>query len=241
MAHKLPDPDGIYCCNVTSCDSCGVPFLGSEFTRRPDYDGTSGWSGARFEAPCGHARYLGNFGRLERTDGVLALLSERAITDRSLGRPVGWPLQKAMIFSEGGTTMWVYHAEYWHRYSRRVGSYFVGASYLCGIEHGQVWAVRVPRSITSVAKALGYITPAAVKHARDRGLEVLRQGEVWLVPTVRAEDWDLLPPTHEVLLTDDWGGRALVHSQHGTLPLPAGVKFRVHLNKSVHGTGQEVD
>lgn len=112
----------------------------------------------------------------------------------------------------------------WRWYSWRYGVAYQARSYLCGREDGQLWAVRVPGTITTVSKALDWITPAAVKDAMSRGKIVVRQGDVYAIQTNRR--WDGvgasdLPDNH----TWDPETRTLRHPEHGTLHLPHHVRF----------------
>lgn len=173
-------------------------------------------------------------GRVPRED-ALKHVSERIISERRLSTSAGW---------DGGHVMdvqgscWVYQNEYWYHYSNRAGDRRVGASYLMGVERQpdgrlQTWGVRIPSHITRVSEAQAYVEPAAVRNARAEGKKVIRQGEVYLVEA-RTNDWGGLPRTH--VLTDEPDGSIILsHGQHERVILPAGSRWRVHLQKSVEG------
>ncbi len=120
----------------------------------------------------------------------------------------------------------VLHAEGWRQYSRRFGARRAHLSYLCGSEDGQLWAVRIPGTITGVGSALDWVTPAEVLDARSRGKRVQRQGDVYAIETTKAHDgkgsepW-VMPRRH----TWDPESRTLSHPQHRTLNLPYPVRF----------------
>ncbi|MEU6720418.1 hypothetical protein ABZ897_53965 [Nonomuraea sp. NPDC046802] len=106
-------------------------------------------------------------------------------------------------------------------YSRRI-SRPASLSYLCGKEDGQLWAVRVPGTITTVVEALHWITPPIVRAAQASGRRVLRQGDVYAIQTAKAHDGKGdLPDNHQ------WNPqtRTLTHPEHGDLLLPFPVRF----------------
>ncbi|WP_433357775.1 hypothetical protein ACQP25_44355 (plasmid) [Microtetraspora malaysiensis] len=120
------------------------------------------------------------------------------------------------------TRMVLMHAEGWRYYSSRYGHARASLSYLCGIEDGQRWAVRVLGTIETVADALAWITPAGVETARANGRKVVRQGDVYAIETTKAHDGKGdLPENH----TWDPAARTLTHPEHGTLHLPHPVRF----------------
>lgn len=80
------------------------------------------------------------------------------------------------------------HAYGWRHYSRRHGGHYASLSYLYGHDDNGPWAVRVPGTITTVAAALDWITPAAVKKARAAGRRVWRQGDVYAIETTSGHD-----------------------------------------------------
>lgn len=56
-----------------------------------------------------------------------------------------------------------------------------GLAYLCGRDDNGPWAVRVESNIATVAAAIEFITPPAVRVAQEKGAQVLRQGDVYVV------------------------------------------------------------
>jgi hypothetical protein len=110
------------------------------------------------------------------------------------------------------------HVEGWKYYSRKEGSHHAHLSYLCGMDESGPWAVRVPGTLTMVSEAVLWITPAAVRRAQANGKRVLRQGDVYVVETIRDQSWNLeaLPFSHR------WNPetRILSHEGHGDLHVP---------------------
>lgn len=119
------------------------------------------------------------------------------------------------------TGLWVVNVDKWYHYSNRYGDRHVNASWLCGRDDDQYFAVRVPGTLTSVAEALDYITPAEVRKARDEGRWVGRQGDVYLVELKAGRDnLRRLPRRHS------WNAetRTLEHPQHAAVQVPAEVR-----------------
>ncbi|MGW2181280.1 hypothetical protein ACWCXX_24905 [Streptomyces sp. NPDC001732] len=117
----------------------------------------------------------------------------------------------------------------WRYYSRAFGSRHVELAYVYGTDDAGPWAVRVPGTITSLAKALEWMEPAEVTKARTSGRRVRRQGDIYAIETTRAHDGkgsENLPDAHE------WrpGTRYLVHRpedgrRHRPLKLTVPVRF----------------
>jgi hypothetical protein len=119
-------------------------------------------------------------------------------------------------------TLTLLHRTAWRYYSRTAKPRLASLSYLCGHEHGQPWAVRVPGTITTVTAALVWVTPAAVRDARAADRPVWRQGDVYAVATTKRHDGTgELPERHA------WNpaSRLLSHPEHGQLHLPDPVRF----------------
>ncbi|MGC4950998.1 hypothetical protein ACLQ2N_33005 [Streptomyces sp. DT224] len=133
------------------------------------------------------------------------------------------------------------HAEGWRHYSSRVPARYARLSYLWGPDDAGSgpWAVRVAGTITSVADALDWLTPADVKKGLEKGLRVRRQGDVYAIETTPKRDGDgaaLLPESHE------WrpSTRYLVHRpedgrRHRPLRLPWPVRF---VQQTAYGMGR---
>lgn len=126
------------------------------------------------------------------------------------------------------------HCAGFRAYSRRHGCHRAALSYLCGREDGQLWAVRVPGTLTSVRAALAWLEPADVAKARLAGKRVLRQGDVYAVQTTRAHDGKGaggLPERHSW----DPAARTLYHPEHGDLAVPFPARF---VPQRVYGMGR---
>ena len=54
--------------------------------------------------------------------------------------------------------------------------------YLTGINSIHAWICQVPVTLESVIEAVEYLKPAAVKHAEEAGLKVVRQGDWFFIP-----------------------------------------------------------
>jgi hypothetical protein len=100
----------------------------------------------------------------------------------------------------------------WRKYGSRNPARWATLGYLCGTDDAGTWAVRVPGTVTSVAEAVEWITPAVVLGAMRRGRRVRRQGDVYAVECGDRRDRTEataaeLPPEHQ------WrpGTRYLVH------------------------------
>lgn len=174
------------------------------------------------------AMQAGKEALVARVNARLLALGVAAIRERGVDTPTGYDEAKLRVTDRAPRQrMWVLHFNEYVKYSSRQ-SWWVSASYLCGIEDGQVWVERVPASITTVEEAVAYITPAAVKRAAAEGRQVLRQGDVFLVERRRGgDDLAALPERHRF----DPGNRTLSHPQHGSLHVP--FPFAVHLTRTV--------
>lgn len=138
------------------------------------------------------------------------------------------------------------HAEGWRAYGRQRARR-VSLSYLWGRDDAGSgpWAVRVAGNVTTVAEALEWLTPAAVKQAMARGLRVRRQGDVYAVETNQVHDGrgvDALPESH-VWRPDT---RHLVHRpedrrRHRPLRLPYPVRFVPQTAYAMGRSGGRVD
>lgn len=114
----------------------------------------------------------------------------------------------------------------WRQYSRRFGARLASISYLCGQDDNGAWAIRIPGTILTVGAAIDYAEPSAVKTARQNGMRVLRQGDVYIIEKKRdcARQSDL-PDSH--VWTDE--KRMLCHTDterpHSPLYVPFPCKF----------------
>ncbi|MFD3815220.1 hypothetical protein ACFWRZ_09140 [Streptomyces rubiginosohelvolus] len=133
------------------------------------------------------------------------------------------------------------HADGWRYYSSRVPARPALLSYLWGPDDAGSgpWAVRVPGTVTTVAVALEWLTPAAVQAAQAAGMRVRRQGDVYAVETQNRHDGkgaELLPESHA------WrpDTRYLVHQpadgrRHRPVRLPWPVRF---VQQTAYGMGR---
>ncbi|MFA7086191.1 MAG: hypothetical protein WC145_05925 [Aliarcobacter sp.] len=157
----------------------------------------------------------------DRLTALLRRWSRKAIRACGQTVPQGWwQAESQHVVTDRRGRYWVYRGLY------SVGRWPRKASYLCGVEDGQLWAVRIPSRIRTVAEALEWVVPAA---ARRPG--TIRQGDVFLVPS-RVDRLEDLPQNHEVRVLDD-GSRIVEHPQHPPVVLPPGTRWRVVLRKSV--------
>jgi hypothetical protein len=116
------------------------------------------------------------------------------------------------------------HASGYRDYGKTHGCHMTRLSYLCGVDEGQLWAVRVPGTITTVREAVRWIEPAEVRNARQAGRPVFRQGDVYIVFTSARYDGagaeDL--PEHHIWNPET---RVLTHPQHQSRYFPTSVRF----------------
>lgn len=125
----------------------------------------------------------------------------------------------------------------WRFYSKAYGSRLATLAYLCGEDDNGPWAVRIPATVTTIADALTWLTPAAVHKALKAGRRVLRQGDVYAIE-MRRDSWGdglteagELPPV-EVFPSHLWDirRRVLVHKSrdgrpHADLSVPFPCRF----------------
>ena len=174
------------------------------------------------------------------------------ITDRRLSRPDGFrSYEKARKITDHveKPSMWVMHAEYvariyngWTYVNRPVR-----VSYLCGHEDNQDWAVRVPGTLTTVEKALHWITPAAVRKAILNGQPVWRQGDIFFVPMrLKTSDLTALEDTNHIFYgtkvfseegVSYLGDIRITHQQHPEVTLSHKYKWRAIQQKQLSANG----
>lgn len=167
---------------------------------------------------------------------ILKHICSKEIETRDLSFPMGWDTLKAHIADRDvKRRLWIVHREYSCHYSRSFGERWVGASYLCGFEDGQYFAVRIPRTITKISDALGWHVPAAVQKAQAEGRWVRRQGDVFLVALKRGQDnLSALPDRHDFRPDT----RFLVHPEHKPIKLPH-APVRAYTARTLHGGGAD--
>jgi len=171
-----------------------------------------------------------------RIKGHLLQICQDQIRSRRLSIPTGWwsEATPSVTDHDSGRRLWVVNAEYRYHYSNRFGDWWTGASYLCGRDDGQYWAVRIPRSITKVQEAVEWHTPAAVIKAQEEGRWVRRQGDVFLVGLKAGKDnFSALPDRHIVRPT-----RFLVHPEHRPVRLPQG-PVRAYTARTLSGANAD--
>lgn len=161
-----------------------------------------------------------------RADAAMDLLYKAFMAEirrRGGETSLGGRRDKDLEITDIAGELTVLHVEGWRKYTSQE-SHHAQTSYLCGFEDGQVWAVRVPGSIISVAGALSWVTPAAVKRAVEKGKRVQRQGDVYAIETTKVHDgkgrW-ALGLRHEF----NSETRQLTHPEHRALHLPYPVRF----------------
>ena len=169
----------------------------------------------------------------DRLRAHLRTVANRTIRQRAVSTPTGWSGGR-VIDRQIAKRLWLVHDEYNHHYSNRCGDWWTGASYLCGYEDGQYWAVRVPRTIRTVAEALDWHIPAAVRRAQDEGRQVIRQGDVWFVQLKRGKDNLDLPLGHD-LRDGGYGVRVVEHAEHGRVFFEPGTAWRSYTARTVDG------
>jgi hypothetical protein len=174
------------------------------------------------------------------------------ITNRRLSRPEGFRnSEEARKITDHveKPRMWLMHAEYvarafngWTHVKRPVR-----VSYLCGHEDGQDWAVRVPGTITTVEKALHWVTPAAVRKAILNGKPVWRQGDIFFVPMrLKTSDLSALEETNHIFYgtkvfseegVSYLGDIRIAHQQHPEVTLSYKYKWRAIQQKQLSTDG----
>jgi hypothetical protein len=143
------------------------------------------------------------------------------------GIPQEFPLEEAISFINSPydwvkSRLFVLRAEGWRQYSRGHGAHHATLSYLCGVDDSGRWAVRIPGTIESVSYALGWIKPAAVYAAECKGKTVVRQGDVYCVPTTKECDGTGELPRNHIW---DPETRMLYHNEHRAIKIDFPVKF----------------
>ena len=165
-------------------------------------------------------------------------LAAAEIAKRDLPTPTGW---------DGGSVTdstcddlmnrrWVVHSSYYHKYTKSEG-WVIRGSFLAGYDDGHAFAVRIPGTIKTVAEAITWLTPAAVRNAENLG--VLRQGDIYIVETVRKTDVSELAGTqHTFHVTPSRGIRRISHPEHGTATIPKSWKnFKVYRQRQMAENG----
>jgi hypothetical protein len=110
--------------------------------------------------------------------------------------------------------------EGWARYRGAAGNWKTSLAVLVVYDHdhGERRALRVSPRVTSVAEALESLMPVAVRRAENLGVRVYRQGDMYFVPSRRADYRALEGTRHEVV------NGVVVHPEHKPLHLPGPCK-----------------
>lgn len=172
-------------------------------------------------------------------DRLLRFLVRRALAEvdrRELTTPTGHDDGNYDLIDRDGSTVLI-SGEWWYEYSRRHGYRRLGAAYLAGIDDAGPWAIRVPRTVETVAAALEWATPAAARKAMSAGAEWRRQGDVLAVRQTRGSglrDTRQVQDRHEFRPRAD-GGWTLTHPEHTPVRLRAGRWTIYHLRQDSGG------
>lgn len=123
----------------------------------------------------------------------------------------------------------ILEVEGWAQYSRSFGARYTRVVVLVVYDHDTHTrrAMRVGPQVSTVAQALDYLKPAAVKRAEQAGKKILRQGDFYFVPARRADFTALIGTRHEIR------GNAVCHPEHGCLPLSG--PMRAYRQMAVQG------
>lgn len=168
-------------------------------------------------------------------DENLLKIADEEILKRSLSRPTGWNTFKAEV-TDKNKNMFVINRSYWWGYTAKK-NYIIGASYLIGEDENQLFAVRIPQTITKIKEALNFITPREAKIAQEKGKEVYRQGDIFIVEKqIKEDDMDeLIGTRHEYRNHDNYWYRWIVHPQHKPIVLSKNKRYRAYRGTQVHG------
>lgn len=176
----------------------------------------------------------------QRLDTYLLAIGADEIDVRQLTRPAGWDdFRKTVVRDQAHPGLWVIAGGGWYEYSRSFGRRYRQAAYLCGRDDGQLFAVRVPGATASVADALDWLKPAAIREAEAKGLPVKRQGDIFFRPIrISAHDMAALSGTrHEARPRAD-GGLTIVHPQHRPIVLGSKHAWRAYASTQIHSNGR---
>jgi hypothetical protein len=117
-------------------------------------------------------------------------------------------LQKAVALLE---------VEGWAQYSKSYGRRWTRLAVLVVFDQDTRTrkALRVGPTVSSVEEALDYIKPAAVRKAETAGKRVLRQGDIYFVPSRKANFEALIGTRHQYEPQEG----IVIHPEHSTLKL----------------------
>ena len=174
-----------------------------------------------------------------RLEWHLIAVCEQQIDDRRLSTPAGWDeFGRAVVDRDHG--LWLISGAGWYEYSRRAGSRFQSAAYLCGRDEGQLFAVRVPSTCETVEQAIHFLTPAAIREAQDKDIPVVRQGDIFFRPMrIREDDFDAIEGTRHEARARKGGGWTIVHPEHKPVRLSGKYTWRAYASTQVHGVSAD--
>ena len=163
------------------------------------------------------------------------------IDERHLTTPAGWyTFPQRVLDRDINARLWLIGGSGWYEYSKRAGSHHQAAAYLCGIDAGQHFAVRVPSTVNSVFAALRFLEPADIRKARESGIQTKRQGDIYFRPVRGLLDHDtadLSGSSHTPRPRKD-GGLTIVHPQHKPVILSGKYKWRAYRSTQIHSAGR---
>jgi hypothetical protein len=150
------------------------------------------------------------------------------IERRSLPTPAGWD-EISVSTIDRRPRIWLVRGEGFYKYSRRAGTWHVQGSYLCGIDNGHPWAVRVPGTIDTVYAAEEWLLPAPVRSSSG---PVLRQGDIYFVPSSR-ENLSALDHTRHAAKPRKAGGYSILHPEHRAIVLSGKYRWRAYQQRQL--------
>lgn len=158
---------------------------------------------------------------LRRANNRRKAICVEQIKTRRLDTPTGFWSQgvEALLLADHDrkTATWLCVCSYRYEYSKRFGEWWQNAAYLCGKDDSGYWAMRVPSTCESVADAITWAYPAAVRKAQAEGRRVWRQGDILAVELKSGKDnTDALRGTRHTFRDT----RYLVHPEHNPVRLP---------------------
>lgn len=169
----------------------------------------------------------------------LVAIAAEQIRQRHLDTPAGWPdFGKTLVDRKG--SLWLISGAGWYEYSKRFGSRYQEAAYLCGRDDGQLFAVRVPAPMRNVWEALEWLKPAAIRDAEARGLPVKRQGDIFFRPVrgLSRHDLGALRSTRHAARPRKDGGLTIVHPEHHPVILAARFRWRAYASTQIASRGR---
>lgn len=107
----------------------------------------------------------------------------------------------------------------WVQYTKRYGTYVHMRGLVLFDEDSETYRfLRVGPKVRSINEALDYIKPAVVKKAEDEGKYVIRQGDVYFVPSRTWNMKNIIRTNHHVKIQED-GSCIIDHNTHNPVIL----------------------